>query len=57
MGAVRVKRDVSLLPLTNCFRTAKQPKLFPKCKAAIDDSPAGAATPLQERGFICSIKP
>src|SRR5271156_5195963 len=34
MGAVRVKRDVSLLPLTNCFRTAKQPKLFLKCKDA-----------------------
>src|ERR1700721_2172089 len=38
MGAVRVKRDVSLLPLTNCFRTVKQPKLFPKCKTHVSRS-------------------
>src|ERR1700761_9157593 len=38
MSDVRVTLDLSLLPLTNCFRTVKQPKLFPKCKTHVSRS-------------------
>jgi len=32
ISALPIKPDVSLLPLTNCFKEAQRPNIFRKCK-------------------------